>query len=246
MRLLITLAAILWMPLAAAGGQNHECQGGHNCNGGEGGGSSESTSVSGAISGSTSGAVASGGDSSVGDTAAEATSSSDVVNNLSLFGGGGGEGGSGGVDGQSTNGTGTGNILSPSTVVSTTTSNKYREAPRAYAGTASGPKDIDCRTFLGFDFRGATEDGAGGATFAIPLRERKDCKFERQAARAFAKDDLELGWANHCRSPTNLESLIMVARVVHNETIDEDGAFKNCMTRALVNPPPEDPGLPKT
>jgi hypothetical protein len=147
------------------------------------------------------------------------------------------------VDGQTTGGGGP--ILSPSTVVSTTTSNRYREAPRAYAGGAASPKDIDCRTIYGFDFRGAYDDGAGGATFGIPGKERKDCKFERQAARAFAKGDLELGWANHCRSPTNLDSLMMVARVVHDEILDEDGAFKRCMTRALVNPP-EDPNEGKT
>ncbi len=127
---------------------------------------------------------------------------------------------------------------SGSTVVTTTTSNRYKEAPRAYAGTASGPKDIDCRTIWGFDFRGATNDGAGGATFGIPGKERKDCKFERQAARAFAKGDLERGWANHCLSPTNLEATIMVARVVHDEQLDTDGAFKRCMRTAQL-PSPE-------
>lgn len=233
-RIIIALAIVLWIPLAAARGeQNHTCQGGHNCN--DGGGDTNNRSVSGAISGSTSGAVAEGGSATagVGDT----TASADVVNNVSLLGGSGGEGGSGGIDG-------TGNILSPSTSVTTTTTNKYKEAPRAYAGTASSPKDIDCRTILGFDFRGATEDGAGGATFGIPLGERGDCKFERQAARAFAKGDLELGWANHCRSPTNLGTLVMVARTVHDEAIDTDEAFKRCMSRAAVET--EDSAPPKT
>lgn len=184
-----------------------------------------------AVSGSKSDAYASatGGEGGEGG-------SSTTTNNLSLIdlgGSGGGEGGSGEVDGLASGSS----ILSPSTTVTTTTTNKYKEAPRAYAGSAASVKDIDCRNIYGFDFRGATSDGAGGATFGIPGRERKDCVFERQAARAFAKGDLERGWANHCRSPTNLESTIWVARVVHDELLDEEGAFKRCMLNAQTGVP---------
>lgn len=246
-RLILLVFSLMILP-AWASNQDHTCQGGHNCNqgGSDGTVDIDVDASAGAIAGSKSDADASatGGEA----TATSEGGSANTTNNLSIFDlGGNGEGGDGEVGGTSTSGEVDGlaagtSILSPSTSVTTTTTNKYKEAPRAYAGTASGPKDIDCRTILGFDFRGATEDGAGGATFGVPLGERKDCKYERQAARAFAKGDLERGWANHCMSPTNIEVTTMVARVVYDEQLDTDGAFKRCMLNAQL----EVPGDPKT
>ena len=247
---LVAFSLMLLLAPAMANEQNHECQGGNNCNeGGGDGGTTVDVDINGRVSGgdatSIAGALATGGDATAGGgdaaSTADATSDSDasvsVENSLIRIDGGNGDSGSGDGDvDANTSGSplaGT-NFLSPSTSVTTTTTNKYKEAPRAYAGTASSPKDIDCRTILGFDFRGATEDGAGGATFGVPLGERKDCKYERQAARAFAKGDLERGWANHCMSPTNIEVTTMVARVVYSEQLDTDGAFKRCMETALL------------
>ena len=244
-RLILLVFSLMILP-AWASNQDHTCQGGHNCNQGGTDGTVNVDVDAGALSLSDSDASA---DSTATATSGDATASADnagvsVENSfIRIDGNGASESGDGEV-GANTAGTsleGT-NFLSPSTVVNTTTTNKYKEAPRAYAGTASGPKDIDCRTILGFDFRGATEDGAGGATFGVPLGERKDCKYERQAARAFAKGDLERGWANHCMSPTNIEVTTMVARVVYDEQLDTDGAFKRCMLNAQL----EVPGDPKT
>jgi hypothetical protein len=236
-RLILLVLSLMILP-AMAREQDHTCQGGHNCN--QGGGDGTVTVDVDASAGAIAGAKSDADASATGGEGGSAT----TTNNLSIFdlgGGVGGEGGgtdtTGGEDG-TVDGLASGtSILSPSTSVTTTTTNKYKEAPRAYAGSAAAVKDIDCRNIYGFDFRGATDDGAGGATFGIPGRERKDCKYERQAARAFAKGDLERGWANHCMSPTNLEATMMVARVVYHEQLDEDGAFKRCMLNAQIAVP---------
>lgn len=72
----------------------------------------------------------------------------------------------------------------------------YKVPPVAMAGFANNLIQ-GCDRILGFDFRGASNNHAGGASFGIPLPNR-DCKLDKATAQAFALGNTHLGWHLFC------------------------------------------------
>lgn len=72
----------------------------------------------------------------------------------------------------------------------------YREPPIAMAGFSNNVI-AGCDRIIGFDFRGANTDRAGGASFGVPLRN-KNCELEGATAQAFALGNYEMGWRLFC------------------------------------------------
>lgn len=79
---------------------------------------------------------------------------------------------------------------------SSTSSFEYKIPPFADAGFSNNIISR-CDRIIGFDFRGANSDEAGGASFGIPLRN-KNCELEAATAQAFALGNYEMGWRLFC------------------------------------------------
>lgn len=110
-----------------------------------------------------------------------------------------------------------------------TTSNveyTYKQPPLALAGKAD-TLIVGCREVFGFDFRGAGNDAAGGATFGVPHTNER-CKLDEAIVEAFASDDLELGWGLWCSQKEVWKGVRKIQRAVHGQKVSQDEAIKLC------------------
>lgn len=138
--------------------------------------------------------------------------------------------------------------------VSTST---WTQPPAAFAGFSQNVIQ-NCSRIIGFDFRGADLDSAGGASFGLPLSDR-DCELDRATAQAFSLGNYEMGWRLFCSQtavwkgyrlsyraefgskPTKLEAIngcIDTGRTVlerFTETVVEPADLSEYATRDMVN-----------
>lgn len=91
-----------------------------------------------------------------------------------------------------------------------------------------------CKTFLGFQFSGANDDGAGGVGMGVPIDD-EDCKLDKATRLAWAGGNTKLGWESYCSQPIILKTRghILKMQGVKPRAERHRQAYTDCMAGAV-------------
>ena len=128
---------------------------------------------------------------------------------------------------------------SNATSITDNSSYTYKQPPAAFAGFSQNVIQ-GCSRILGFDFRGADNDGAGGASFGLPLAD-KGCQLDKATAQAFALGNYEMGWKLYCAQKAVWKGYQTVQRAETGHKPSKLQAIRGCIDtgRTVSSPPPE-------
>lgn len=108
----------------------------------------------------------------------------------------------------------------------------YKVPPVAVAGYSNNIIR-GCDRILGFDFRGAGNDAAGGASFGLPFKNG-DCQLEKATMQAFQLGNYEMGWKLYCAQKSVWKGYQLVAKAQGATTFTKFDAISGCIDTGMV------------